>query len=218
MQPESPLTREEYEKLKEYFSPDRPKRFNSFEEAYEGVPPWDLGRPQPTIIEIEKDGKIKGRVIDIGCGTGENALYLAEKGYSVWGIDRVDAAIEEARKKMKERGLSAVFLTGDALELANLGECFETVVDFGLFHTLSDEDRLRMESTLSRVMNSGGLYHMVCFSEYVPGERGPGRVTREEIRAVFQKGWEIQSQDLVRHETSYEPGWAPAWHSVIKKS
>jgi SAM-dependent methyltransferase len=78
----------------------------SFDGAYKDTPPWDIGRPQAEIVRLAQQGAIKGRVLDVGCGTGENALYLAEQGLEVWGVDGAPQAIEQARAKATERGLS----------------------------------------------------------------------------------------------------------------
>src|SRR5512135_2383123 len=114
------------------------ERFVSF---YEGTPPWDIPGPQPVIARLEESGEIHGSVLDAGCGTGENALFLASKGHEVWGLDFVPAALERARAKARERGLDVVFGEGNALELEALGRRFDTVIDSGLFHVFSDEER-----------------------------------------------------------------------------
>jgi SAM-dependent methyltransferase len=69
-----------------------------FETAYEGQPPWDIGGPQPEIVRLAEEGAIRGVVLDVGCGTGENALYLDGRGCDVWGIDFIPKAIERARE------------------------------------------------------------------------------------------------------------------------
>ena len=68
-----------------------------FESAYEGTPPWDIGRPQPEFVRLEAGGEIRGSVLDVGCGTGENALHMAAKGHDVWGIDGAPTAISTIR-------------------------------------------------------------------------------------------------------------------------
>ena len=113
-----------------------------------GPPPWDIGRPQPTFVELADQGLLVGRVLDIGCGTGEHALMAAARGLDATGIDAVPKAIGHAQRKAEDRGLTARFLVADALRLADLGERFDTVLDCGLFHIFSDEDRPRFVASL----------------------------------------------------------------------
>jgi 2-polyprenyl-3-methyl-5-hydroxy-6-metoxy-1,4-benzoquinol methylase len=78
-----------------------------FDDAYRGTPPWDIGRRQPAFVELALAGEIVGRVLDVGCGTGENALYLAQKGLVVAGVDGSPRAIHKAKEKAAERGLTS---------------------------------------------------------------------------------------------------------------
>ncbi len=80
-----------------------------FQKSYLGPAPWDIPGPQPAFVGLEEAGAIHESVLDAGCGTGENALYLASRGHEVWGIDFVPVAIERAREKAKQRGLTAHF-------------------------------------------------------------------------------------------------------------
>jgi 2-polyprenyl-3-methyl-5-hydroxy-6-metoxy-1,4-benzoquinol methylase len=74
---------------------------NFFDSAYKDIPPWDIGRPQKEFIRLAEDGEISGRVLDVGCGTGENALYLAHLGFEVWGIDGAPSAIKKQKRRPK---------------------------------------------------------------------------------------------------------------------
>src|SRR5947209_2451916 len=112
--------------------PDR----STFEAAYAGQAPWDIGRPQPAFVEAAD--QINGAVLDAGCGTGDNALYFAERGCQVTGIDFLEEPIKQARRKAAERGLHATFLVKDALSLKDWTARFDTVIDSGLFHVFSD--------------------------------------------------------------------------------
>ncbi len=95
---------------------------SGFEFAYQGTPPWDIGRAQPAIVRLEEAGAITGRVLDVGCGTGENALYLAARGHQITGVDAAPTAIARARQKAAERGLPATFHVGDVLALGEMRE------------------------------------------------------------------------------------------------
>jgi len=127
-----------------------------FEWAYKnGVPPWDIGRAQPAIVRLAEQGRIAGDVIDVGCGTGENALYLASRGLAVIGVDAAPTAIAQAQEKARLRGSSATFLVADALALEGLGRPFDVAIDCGLFHTFSDPDRIAFERSLHRTVRVG---------------------------------------------------------------
>lgn len=158
-----------------------------FHRAYaEGTPPWDIGRPQPEMVALEAAGTFGPRVLDVGCGTGETALFLAERGHEVTGIDAVPAAIEAARAKAMERGLDVCFRVADVLDaLPIVIGSFQSVVDVGFFHSLSDDQRVDFASKLAGVLDPGGAYAMLCFSDRVPGPWGPRRVSEAEIRATF---------------------------------
>ena len=147
-----------------------------------GPPPWDIGRPQPTFVELADQGLLVGRVLDIGCGTGEHALMAAARGLDATGIDAVPKAIGQAQRKAEDRGLTVRFLVADALRLADLGEQFDTVLDSGLFHIFSDEDRPRFVASLGTAISAGGHYYLLCFSDRQPGTMGPRRVSESEIR------------------------------------
>jgi len=189
---------------------------NSFESAYLGTPPWDIGRPQPAIVRLAETGQIKGSVLDVGCGTGENVLYLAEHGYAAAGVDGAPTAIKKARAKAKRRGLSASFEVGDALNLPTPERHFDTLIDTGLFHVFSDDERPRFRESLGRVVRSGGTYFLMCFSDQQPGDWGPRRVTQAEIRAVFGDGWRVNSIEPSVFETNL--GDAQAWLATISRS
>ena len=140
---------------------------NFFDSAYkDGIPPWDIGRPQREIIRLAENGEISGRVLDAGCGTGENALYLAS-------------------------GITINFLVSDALKLQLLRDKFDTVIDCGLFHVFSDEERLVYAASLSSALNPGGK---------------------------FDKGWRINYIRAAEFETMFSAESVKAWLSSITRS
>jgi len=159
----------------------------TFHRAYaDGDAPWDIGRPQPATVALEDAKTFGPRVLDVGCGTGENALFLAERGHDVTGIDAVPPAIQAAKSKALERGLDVCFCAADVLDkLPTVIGRFHSVVDVGFFHALSDEQRVDFAEKLANVLAPGGVYAMLCFSDRVPGAFGPRRVSETEIRATF---------------------------------
>lgn len=192
-----------------------PSAMTFFDRAYEGVPPWDTGEPQPAIVALEEAGEIEGSVLDAGCGTGENALFLASRGHEVLGVDAVPRAVEIAEAKARERGVPAAFLVHDALDLASLGRRFDTAIDAGLFHALSDEDRPVYVRGLAAVLRPGGRYFMIAFSDLEPPGYGPRRVTQAEIRAAFADGWRIDWIRPAAFDSRIRPEGPRAWLSSI---
>ena len=165
-----------------------------FEWAYlNSRPPWDIGRPQPVLVRLADQGLITGSVIDVGCGTGENALHVAARSHDVLGIDLAPTAISRAREKALRRGIRAEFEIADALDLRALGRTFDVAIDFGLFHVFSDADRTIYERSLRDVLRPGARYFFMCFSDEQPGDMGPRRVSQAEIRGAFSRGWRIDS-------------------------
>ena len=188
-----------------------------FSSAYNDAPPWDIGRPQKEFVQLEEAGEIVGSVLDVGCGTGENALFLAAKGHDVWGVDFTPVAIEKARYKATERNLDVTFLTRNALELRTLGRTFDTVIDSGLFHALNDEERPRFVTSLASVLHRYGTYFMLCFSELEPGSYGPRRVTQSDIRNEFDRTWHINYIRPAQMESRRLIDGIRAWLSSISK-
>ena len=188
-----------------------------FNEMYAGTPPWDIGRPQPAFQALADAGELRGRVLDIGCGTGEHALMAAKRGLEAVGVDSSPAAIEIAKRKARERGLNVRFLVHNALDLASIGEQFDTVLDSGLFHVFSDEHRAAYVEGLKMVTRPGRRYFMLCFSEHQPGDFGPRRVTQQEIRQSFSGGWRIDSIEMKKLETNLGPEGIIGWLARITR-
>lgn len=188
-----------------------------FDVAYEGSPTWETGRPQAAIVELEGAGEIVGSVLDVGCGTGDNALFLASRGHEVVGVDLARAAIARARSKALHRGLDVRFLVWDALRLHELGRSFDSAIDVGLFHTLADEERPAYAQSLRSALEPGGHAFLLCWSERNPWGFGPRRVTRAEIRGTFEHGWTIGTIDGSRLESKLEQGEVHAWLARLRR-
>jgi SAM-dependent methyltransferase len=190
---------------------------SEFDEAYTSRrPPWDIGQPQPAFVSLAEAGRITGKVLDVGCGTGENALFLCQRGLDVLGIDLSSVAIAEARMKAQARGALARFVAGNALDLLSLKETFDTVIDSGLLHILSDADRARLVASLYAVLRSGGYLHLLAFNEHASWP-GPRRLTQAEIRSTFEQGWEVEAISASRFEVVDGSGSAEAWLASIRR-
>jgi SAM-dependent methyltransferase len=198
--------------------PFGPNRALEFDASYEGTPAWDIGHPQPAFSALMRSEAVAGRVLDIGCGTGEHALMAASAGLDATGIDSSPKAIRLAERKAVDRNIVARFIVGDALELRTRTEQYETVLDCGLFHVFDDDDRATFVNNLRATVVPGGHYFMLCFSDQQPGEWGPRRVSRAEIEASFADRWSIESIEASRIEITIDPEGALAWLVAITRS
>lgn len=201
---------------------DIPNR-ETFESMYTGKAPWDIGRPQKAFIEIAD--QVQGSVLDAGCGTGENALFVAGRGHTVVGIDFLEFPIREAQRKARERGVPAEFICMDALSLTTFDRKFKSLIDSGLFHCFSDDDRKRYVEGLAHVVKPAGKLFLMCFSDAEPGTQGPRRVSRREIEDAFAEGWKIESIEPTRFEVrpdlkdfTFSEGGPKAWFVVVRKT
>jgi cyclopropane fatty-acyl-phospholipid synthase-like methyltransferase len=188
-----------------------------FDAAYKGRPPWDIGRPQKEFVGLQQRGEVTGSVLDIGCGTGEQALFFAQEGYEVVGIDATPLAIRKAQEKAAERGLTVDFRVLNARDVLTLNRKFGTVIDSGFFHTLSNEDRPVYVKNLAAVLSPAGNYFMLCFSEREPGGYGPRRITEQEIRDSFRDGWAIRYIMPATFESHTRAEGSRAWLAAISK-
>lgn len=179
-----------------------------FEELYRGgqliegvdldTVPWDIAAPQPIVVELEGAGLIESEVLDVGCGLGDNVLFLAERGYRVTGVDFAPTAVRKARERALERALDATFLTADATTLDGVAGPFATVLDCALYHCLDDGGRIQYIAALRRVCPPGAQLHLLCFSE-----AGPFPVSQESLRETVSEGWNITGITQVPYPTSF---------------
>ncbi len=161
--------------------------------VYKGSPPWDIGAPQPEIVRLVENNEIKkGRILDIGCGLGDNSIFLAEKGFNPTCMDIVFQAIDKGKAKAEQKA-KVDFRVGDALKLDEYfeKEYFDAVIDSGFFHTLSDHERPVFAEKLWQVLIKDGYYFMLCFSDKEPGSEGPRRISTKDIEDTFSHRFRI---------------------------
>ena len=186
----------------------------------EGIPPWQIDRPQPEVLQLIEQGKFESPVLDLGCGTGDSTIELARHGLVVKGLDAVPEALERARKKTEQAGLkqSPEFVLGDALRLAESGLKARTVLDCALFHTFSDEERKDYIRGLEAVLSPGGRLHILSFSELETRQPGPRRLSLSEITGSFGAGWRVEDSVRCRYWDRVRPDGAHAWRvSLVRE-
>jgi SAM-dependent methyltransferase len=162
-----------------------------FDDFYKNeTPPWVIGEPQPAIVDLERAGAIGGRVLDVGCGTGEHTILLTRSGYDVLGVDGAPTAVEQARRNAADQGVDARFEVADALDLGD-SPGYDTIVDSALFHIFDDDDRPKYVRSLHKAARAGAIVHVLALSDAGRGF-GP-QVSEATIRDAFGAGWELEA-------------------------
>jgi SAM-dependent methyltransferase len=192
----------------------------AFDRMYEGAPSWDLGRPQPAVIRAAEAGLFAGDLLDVGCGTGEDARWLAARGHTVVGVDFSPRGIERA---LAGGPTSAEFLVADATDLGAAGigpdgRTFDTAVDVGCFHSVAVHGRSRYAASVRDALRPGGRLVLLCWSDRNDFAGGPARLSREEIRAAFADGWTLESIEPEVLESPRAPGEVQAWLAVLRRT
>jgi ubiquinone/menaquinone biosynthesis C-methylase UbiE len=169
-------------------------------------------------VRLAAAGGFTGPVLDVGCGTGDNTLHVASLGLPVLGVDVAETALAIARDKARDRGIAAEFATADAFRLERLGRRFGTVLDCGMFHTCDGDERGAYVAAVASVLEPGGAFHVLCFSDEGPGT-GPHPVSRDVLVSAFAgDGWQVAGVMAERVRTRYhDAGGAPAWLATVRR-
>ncbi|MBY0285978.1 MAG: class I SAM-dependent methyltransferase [Mycobacteriaceae bacterium] len=171
-----------------------------FESAYRGEapemagakPPWSIGEPQPELATLIEQGKIRGAVLDAGCGEAAISLYLAERGFTTVGLDQSPTAIELARAEAAQRGLTnASFEVADISDFGGYDGRFDTIVDSTLFHSMPVELREGYQQSIVRAAAPGASYFVLVFDRAGMPDGPANPVTEDELREVVSKYWTI---------------------------
>jgi SAM-dependent methyltransferase len=186
---------------------DTTPSLSRFDGAYESrTAPWVIGEPQPAIVELERGGWIRGKVLDVGCGTGEHTILLTRLGYDVLGIDFSSHAVEQARENAAAKGVNARFEVADAMNLGD--KRYDTIVDSALFHIFDDANRGTYVRSLRAATQPSALVHVLALSDAGRGF-GPS-VSEAVIREAFVDGWTLEALDTTIYRGIVQEGQADA--------
>jgi SAM-dependent methyltransferase len=161
-----------------------------------GFTPWDQDH-----VPLELSALVEGptalapsRALDVGCGTGTQAVYLAERGWQVTGVDAVERALVKARHRAEEKGVEVRWVAGDVacLPALGLGDGFNLVHDRGCFHDLSPTERNGYARGVSELAAPGAMLVLLAFARRERGV-GPSGASEEEIQRRFGLDWELVS-------------------------
>ena len=160
--------------------------------------PWNIETPPDALVELVESGKVKPcKTIDFGCGAGNYAIYLASVGFDVTGIDISPSAIKTAKENAKKKRVKCNFLVADVLgDLDEVKQTFDFAYDWELLHHIYPEKRKKYVENVYRILNPGGNYLSVCFSEKDPQFGGSGKYRETPLGTILYFSSEDESRDL----------------------
>jgi SAM-dependent methyltransferase len=189
----------------------------SWNESYaSGQLPWDTGHPEPLLVEFVSSGAVAPcPTLEIGAGTGTNAIWMAEHGFDVLGIDVSPLAVEKAQARMEGRTLRCRFATFDFLTDTRPAGPFQFVFDRGCFHVFDEPgEREQFAARVAAALAPGGLWlSMVGSTEGPPREFGPPRRSAREIILAIEPALEI----VELRSAEFRDHGAQAWLCVSRK-
>jgi SAM-dependent methyltransferase len=187
-----------------------------------GITPWDREQvPRPVTELAEELSASPGRALDVGCGTGRDAVYLATRGWTVTGVDSIQRAIDGAQRRARDAGVEVAWVLGDVTRLQTLGigEDYDLILDRGCFHGLADDGRERCAKAMTAVACSGAGMLVNAFQPRSRG-LGPRGITNEQLERYFHDGWELLSR--TPDTEARLPRWIgdaqPAWYRLQRRA
>jgi SAM-dependent methyltransferase len=164
---------------------------------YQRNAPWNIGRPQPALVALFDKYPLSDNVLDVGCGASDLAISIAQRGYTILGVDLSEEAIEIRKSKVSflktENQYLVEFRVGNALKPSRHSRQFGSIVDSGFYHLFDETEREQFVDELFKSLNTGGRYYMLGFAINSPLLNAPKQVTLLEIKKRFtqSKGWKI---------------------------
>lgn len=158
--------------------------------------PWNIEIPPNALVELVESEEIKPcKTLDLGCGAGNYAIYLASNGFNVTGVDISQTAIKIAKENAKKKGVMSDFLVADVLgDLNEVTETFDFAYDWELLHHIFPEKRKKYVETVHKILNPGGKYLSICFNEKDPQFGGAGKYRKTRLGTILY----FSSEDELR--------------------
>ena len=153
--------------------------------------PWESFKPPSGLVKLIDSGAIKiGKALDLGCGLGTNAIYLAKKGFDVFALDVSKTALKCAEEKAKKSGVKINFVQGFAHKISFPEKTFTLVFDRGCFHHIPKQTRKEYIENVHRILADGGSYYLECFCSKCGFDYGY-RFSKTDIENMFSGKFKI---------------------------
>jgi len=200
---------------------DEQNRYERFLERYAmGQLPWDDELPPPEVLAIVEKLPA-GRALDLGCGYGRSAIYLARQGWLVDGVDFVPQAITEARKRAREANLTqrVNFYQSSVADLHFLEPTYTLAVDVGCFHSLTPDEQKSYRDQLRRLLAPDALFLLFArtFSGDDEPEDGPPTVAEAQLQVLFEHDFQLEYVEKGVTQVEDKPAWTSAWFWYRRK-
>lgn len=198
-------------------TPEETDHREMFRQRYlQGDAPWDSGVPSTELVRVLDAGLLPGRnVLELGCGTGTNAIEFARRGLQVTAVDLVDVAVEAARRKARSAGVSVDFRVGDITTM-DLGGPYDVLFDLGLYHGQRTRDLDGLLRTVARVSRKGTRWLSLAGNAREQLEVGPPVVREEEFRAEL--GGFFKFLEVREFRFELRPDFRPlAWSILMER-
>ena len=198
---------------------DRPVEIPDWDAMYHaGTPPWDTGRPASELVRVLAEGVIQpGRVLEVGCGTGADAILLSRHRFEVTAVDSSPMAIERARLRLDETSEPVRFVLADIFEFAPTAGQFDLVYDAGFYHFIRQADLDRFLDMLWRVTRPGSFYLALAGSTGERADGGPPQVSRRDIRDELGRLFEFVHLRSFRFDTAGRPRGFKGWSCLMRR-
>jgi SAM-dependent methyltransferase len=183
-------------------------------------PFWDAGLPSGELRRVVEQGIVRpGPAVDLGCGSGTDAIYLASKGFNVTAIDIAPTALSQAREKAHRAGVKVRWLLANVLSLPKL-EPFEFIFDRGCYHEVRFDNAAAYVETVRRLSQPGRTRFLLLAGNpnEVPVQYAPPQVAEEDIRSDFSMLFDFVWLKETRFETSNPAARGPlAWSVMLRR-
>jgi SAM-dependent methyltransferase len=172
--------------------------YRDWEKVYaDKATPWDVGKPDRELAKLVRKGVLRPcKVLELGCGNGNDAVFLARLGFDVTAVDISEKAVQESRKRAEKSRVKVRFLVADVADLRTIKEKFDFVLDRCCFHFLPKEKRAGYFRNLRRLLKTGSYLFLVVSSKRDP-VKGPYGFSKQEIIQLFGTDFNLLSMKLV---------------------